>query len=141
MAYSSSVSITINAPIQKIWDALTTPEQVKQYFFDTNLTTDWKVGSPIFFRGEYGGKAYEDKGVVLEFSPMNTLSFNYWSSFSGIPDNPELYQILRYELTDTPEGVKITIHQSNTDTKERADHSAENWKKMLLGLKKFIETK
>ena len=74
MSYSSSVSIIINASPEKIWEALTVPEKVKEYFFGTNLVTDWKVGSPILFRGEWEGKAYEDKSTVLEFNPPHSLS-------------------------------------------------------------------
>lgn len=140
MTYSSSVSITINAPLEKIWNALTIPEQVKQYFFGTNLVTDWEVGSPIFFRGEYDGKPYEDKGKIIDFTPMKSLSFSYWSSFSGLEDKTELYQILRYDLSETQDGIKVAIDQSNTDTQERANHSAQNWKTVLEGLKKFVET-
>lgn len=143
MSYSSSVSIIINASPEKIWEALTVPEKVKEYFFGTNLVTDWKVGSPILFRGEWEGKAYEDKGTVLEFNPPHSLSFNYWSNFNGLEDKEELYQILRYEILEVKDGindgVKVTINQSNVDTQERADHSAKNWKMVLEGLKKLVE--
>lgn len=139
MAYSSSVSIIIKAPLEKVWSALTVPEQVKQYFFDTNLVTDWKVGSTVFFRGEYDGKSYEDKGKVIDFAPMKSLSFSYWSSFSGLEDKAELYQTLRYDLSETQDGIKVVIDQSNIDTQERANHSAQNWKTVLDGLKKFVE--
>ena len=74
MPYSSSASIVIEAPRTKIWDALTRPELIKQYFFGTNLVTDWTVGSPLFFRGEWSGTSYEDKGTVLSFDPMTGLS-------------------------------------------------------------------
>ena len=139
MPYSSSASITIEAPLAKIWDALTRPELVKQYFFGTNLVTDWKIGSPVLFRGEWEGKAYEDKGTVLSFDPMKGLSFNYWSGFSGLEDRPELRQIIRYAIDETPEGVRVSVEQSNVDTQERADHSAKNWQGVLAGLKKLLE--
>lgn len=139
MSYSSSASIVINAPIQKIWDALTVLEQVKQYFFGTNMVTTWQVGTPIFFRGEWEGKAYEDKGTVLSFVPPKSLSYNYWSGFSGIEDKEELYQILSYDLEESDGGVKVTINQSNVDTQERADHSSKNWAMVLEALKKFVE--
>jgi uncharacterized protein YndB with AHSA1/START domain len=138
MTYSSQSSIIIDAPKEKVWEALTEPEHVKHYFFDTNLVTDWKVGSPIYFRGEYNGTSYEDKGTVLAFDPMDSFSFNYWSSMSGIEDKPELYQVLVYTLADTPEGVKVTIDQSNVATEESANHSGENWKKVLEGLKEYV---
>lgn len=139
MGYSSSATIAINAPLEKIWNALTLPEQVKEYFFGTNLVTDWHIGSPIYFRGEYNGQPYEDKGKILEFAPMKSLSFSYWSSFSGLEDRPDLYQILRYTLSETQDGIEVTVDQSNTDTEERAKHSAENWKNVLEGLKQYVE--
>lgn len=40
MSYSSVASVVINAPCQRVWDALTKPELVKEYFFGTNLVTD-----------------------------------------------------------------------------------------------------
>jgi hypothetical protein len=55
MPHSTSSSIVIRAPRAKVWEALTQPEIVRTYFFGTNLVTDWKVGSPLFFRGEWDG--------------------------------------------------------------------------------------
>ena len=139
MSFSSSSSVVIKASLQKVWDGLTLPELVKQYFFGTNMVTDWKVGSPIFFRGEWEGKAYEDKGTVLEFNPLKSLSYNYWSGFSGVEDKPENYQILKYEVEEVEGGVKLTISQSNASSQESADHSAANWKMVMDGLKKLVE--
>jgi uncharacterized protein YndB with AHSA1/START domain len=140
MPYSSSASIVVQAPREKVWDAITKPEIVKAYFFGTNLVTDWKVGSPLFFRGEWEGRAYEDRGTVLSFQPKQSLSFDYWSSFSGLEDLPETRQIVRYDLEDTPEGVRLSIQQSNVDTQARADHSASTWQSVLTALKKLVET-
>jgi uncharacterized protein YndB with AHSA1/START domain len=138
--YSSSASILIRAPRQQVWEAVTKPDLVRKYFFGTLLTTDWRVGSPITFRGEWDGKAYEDLGTVRTFDPPRSLSFTYWSSFSGVEDKPELRQLIRYELADDDDGgVHVTIHQSNVDTQERADHSAKNWQTVLEGLKSLVE--
>jgi hypothetical protein len=76
---------------------------------------------------------------VLSFEPLNSLSFNYWSAFSGLEDRPELRQIVRYTLEDTDEGVLVTVDQSNVDTQEHADHGAKNWQGVLEGLKKLVE--
>lgn len=137
--YSSSATIVARASRDAVWEAITRPDLVKTYFFGTLLTTDWNVGSPITFRGEWDGKPYEDRGTVLSFERPLELSFNYWSSFSGIEDKPELRQIIRYELVEADGGVRVTIHQSNTDTEERADHSAKNWQVVLEGLKALVE--
>jgi uncharacterized protein YndB with AHSA1/START domain len=139
MSYSNGASIVVNASREKVWDALTKPGLVKQYFFGTNLVTDWTVGSALFFRGEWNGKAYEDRGTVLSFEPMRNLSFNYWSSFTGLEDKPELRQIIRYGLEDTSNGVLVTVDQSNVDTQEHADHGAKNWQGVLEAMKKLVE--
>jgi len=139
MSYTATASIRINALLKKVWVALTVPEQVKVYFFGSDLITDWKVGSPIFFRGEWDGKPYEDKGHVLSFEPEKTLSYDYWSALSGIPDKPELYQIIRYDLREESDGVEVTFTQSNVDTQENADRFSKNWDMVLKELKKFLE--
>lgn len=137
--FSATTSVTIKTSVSEVWKALTEPVLVKKYFFNTNLVTDWKVGSPIFFRGEWDGKSYEDKGTVLSFEPEKSLSYNYWSPLSGHADNPEQYQVLRYDVEPLDHGVKISITQSNVDTQENADHSSSNWKMVLDGLKKMLE--
>jgi uncharacterized protein YndB with AHSA1/START domain len=139
MPFSATVSQDIRASIEAVWDAITKPEIVKQYFFGTNLVTNWKVGSPLFFRGEWQGKPYEDRGIVLAFEPSKSLSYNYWSSFSGVEDKPETRQIIRFDLVRVDDGVRLTIHQSNVDTQARADHSAANWHSVLEALKQLVE--
>ncbi len=138
--YSSKASIVINASREKVWEALTKAEIVKQYFFGTDLDTTWEVGSPIFFRGEWEGKPYEDKGTVLEYVPLETLSYNYWSAFSGLEDKPELYQLIRFDLSDAEGGTEVTITQSNVATQETANHSANNWNMVFGGMKKLLES-
>lgn len=61
-----TVRKTIDAPASEVWSALITPETIKQYFFGSEVETDWEEGSPITFRGEYEGKHYEDKGEIRD---------------------------------------------------------------------------
>ena len=129
---------TVKADIEKVWDALTKPELVSQYFFGTNLDTDWKVGNPIFFNGEYDGNSYQEKGIVLEFLPNQKLSYSYLSSWTGLEDKPENYLEVIYEVKQTQDGTELKITQSNYD-EEKAKHSSEGWKTVIDGLKKIVE--
>ena len=86
------ITVTINAPKSKVWDALTNPAQIKKYMFGTDASSDWKVGSPITFRGVWEGKPYEDKGTILEMMKEKILKYNYWSNFSGDRDEPSNYR-------------------------------------------------
>src|SRR5690606_10134525 len=127
----------INAPIETVWDALTNPDIVKQYFFGSSQETDWQVGSPSLWTGSYEGTTYEDKGVVLEYIPLQKLSYSYLSSWAGLDDKPENYLLVTYEVRQVTDGTELTITQSNYD-EEKAKHSAENWEVVIDGMKKIL---
>jgi uncharacterized protein YndB with AHSA1/START domain len=137
--FNSKSTIAINAPASKVWDALTKPELIKQYLFGTEVTTDWQVGSPITYKGEWEGKAYEDKGKVLQIEKEKLLVSTFWSSLSGLADIPENYKTVRYELSADDKGIRLTITQDNNNSQEEADHSGQNWKMVLDGIKKMVE--
>jgi len=130
---------TINAPASKVWDALTKPELIKQYLFGTEVTTDWQVGSPIRYKGEWQGKPYEDKGEIVQIEPRKLLVSTFWSSLGGLPDTPENYNTVRYELSPEGDGTRLTVTQDNNSSEEAASHSEQNWQKVLDGIKKLLE--
>ena len=136
---TGKASIKIDAPSSQVWEALTTPEIIKKYFFGTNAISDWKVGSPLIFRGEWEGKQYEDKGTILKSIPGKLFQYKYWSSMSGIEDKPENYVTITYELTEKNDKTKLTITQENIPDEKTKEHSEQNWKKVLKGLKKLLE--
>ncbi len=136
--FKTEYSTIIKAARKKVWKAITDPSMVKQYFFGTDLETDWKVGNPIYFRGAFEGTAYEDKGTILEYHPMTKISYSYLSSWSGKEDHPDNYLIIKYLVEELEQGTRLTITQTNYD-QERADHSKENWKMVIDGMKNLIE--
>jgi len=137
--FTSKSATTINAPASKVWDALIKPELIKQYLFGTEVTTDWRVGSPITYKGEWEGKTYEDKGKVLQIEKGKLLVSTFWSSLSGLADIPENYKTVRYELSADDKGTRLTITQDNNISQEEADHSGQNWETVLEGIKKLVE--
>ena len=136
--FVAKASIRLKADQKTVWRALTDPAMIKQYFFGTNAVSDWKKGSKVFFRGEWEGKSYEDKGTILESSPPKRLQYNYWSSFSGTADVPENYAVVTYSLDAKGTETELTVTQ-DSPTSEARDHSETNWKSVLEGLKKLIE--
>lgn len=134
----STYNTTINATVEKVWEALINPEMVKKYFFGSSQETDWEIGSSILWTGEYEGTKYIDKGKVLAFLPNNKLSYSYLSSWSGLEDKPENYLLVTYEVKAIKSGTELTITQSNYD-EEKAKHAAENWAVIIDGLKKLVE--
>jgi uncharacterized protein YndB with AHSA1/START domain len=135
----ADATITIDAPKSKVWEALTQPQLIKQYLFGTEVTTDWQVGSPITYKGTWEGKPYEDKGKVLQIEPGKLLVSTFWSSLSGLPDAPENYKTVRYELSAEGSKTRLTVIQDNNASQEEASHSEQNWKMVLDGVKKLLE--
>ena len=135
----ATAAVSVNATPQKVWDALTQPQLIKQYLFGTEVSTDWRVGSPITYSGVWEGKSYQDKGRILEVLPGRRLVSTYWSGMSGKPDLPENYQTVRYELSPEGSGTRLTVTQDNNASQADADHSAQNWQMVLDGLKKLVE--
>jgi uncharacterized protein YndB with AHSA1/START domain len=132
-------SITINASRDKVWSALVTPAAIKQYMFGTDVRSDWKAGSPITWSGEWRGKPYQDKGVILKIAHDFALQYTHFSPLSGQPDKPENYHTVTIELSDAGTHTRVMLSQdSNTTEAERSD-SEKNWATVLGGLKKFVE--
>jgi uncharacterized protein YndB with AHSA1/START domain len=134
-----SKSITINAPAEKVWEAITNPDLVEKYFFGTRVDSDWQVGSPIIFRGEWEGKVYEDKGIIIKCVPHKTLQFSYWSNFSGDADSPENYSQITYDLVEKNGQTTLTISQNNVKSETAKADSEKNWDMVLDGLKALVE--
>ena len=135
----ANVSITIYASATKVWDYLTRPELIKQYFFETQTTSDWRVGGSITFEGEWEGRKYKDKGTILEIEQGKMIKFNYWSSMSGFEDLPINYVILTYDLFAGFNKTILTITQENIQTEKMKEHSEQNWMKVLKALKNLVE--
>jgi uncharacterized protein YndB with AHSA1/START domain len=132
--------ITINAPVEAVWRALTDPAAVKQYLHGTNMETTWEVGSPITWKGEWKGKAYEDKGTVLAVEPKKLLRTTHWSPMGGSEDKPENYHTVTYELAERGGETILNLKQDNNASREEAEAMAENnWGPVLEGLKAVAE--
>ena len=137
--FTSEARITIHSPASKVWDALTKPELIKQYLFGADVISDWKVGSPITYKGEWQGKSFEDKGKIIEFEPEKRLRSTHWSPLSGVPDSSENYHTVTYELSEKDGSTDVAIIQdNNANEKERAE-SEQNWRTVLDGMKKLLE--
>jgi uncharacterized protein YndB with AHSA1/START domain len=132
-------SITIDAPAERVWDALTKPDLIKRWFFGVDTETDWKVGSPIVHRGEYQGKPYEDKGTILEFEPTRSLVHSHWSPGSGVPDSPENYQRVSWTLAERDGKTELTVTEVNLPSEEARAVSEKSWKMVLGNLKELLE--
>ncbi len=137
----AQASITINAPADRVWNALTNPEIIRQYMFGTSVISDWKVGSQIVWKGVWEGKEYEDKGRILRSEKEKLLQYSHFSPLSGKPDRPENYHTVTIRLAADGDRTFVELSQDNNETDEARKHSEKNWQMMLEGLKGVLESR
>ena len=138
MAGSQFVYVTfIRSTQEKIWEALTTPEFMKQYWGPTS-DSDWKQGSPWnlkFADGRIG-----DTGEILESDPPNRLVIKWRNEF-----RPELkaegFSRCTIELEPANGAVKLSItHTSETADSKLIHAVSGGWPRILSNLKSLLET-
>ena len=136
---TARATIAIDAPADKVWQALVNPEAIKEYMFGTNVVSDWREGSAISWRGEFQGKKYEDKGILLRVAPREKLQYSHFSPLSGRPDEPENYHTVTIELSGHNGRTDVSLEQDKNPNEEARSDSEKNWATMLAGLKKYLE--
>ena len=119
--------------------ALTDPAQVSRWMVGTDVATDWQVGSPITWRGEMNGRAYEDKGQILVADRPSRLSMTHYSPLMGQPDEPESYHTVTYDLSPKGRGTRVVLTQDGNESAEQAEQFSANWQGMLDALKSTVD--
>jgi uncharacterized protein YndB with AHSA1/START domain len=135
---NASASVEIEAPVAEVWQALTTPSVIKQWFFGVDTQSDWTEGSDIVHMGEWRGKPYVDKGTIVRFEPERLLIHTHWSDLSGLSDRPEHYQEVTWALGERAGTTEPTV--SETNLPEQAKTVSEtSWTTVLGNLKELLE--
>ncbi|WP_350281309.1 SRPBCC domain-containing protein [Kribbella sp. HUAS MG21] len=129
--------IDIDAPAARVWDVLTSPDELKQVWFGAEVETDWQVGSPITWTGEWEGKPYQDKGEILAVEPERQLRLTHFSPLTGQPDTPDNYHTLTYTLTGN---THLKLEQDNNNSEAEANHSQSMWQTQLEKAKQAAES-
>lgn len=140
--YVARAETEVEAPRRAVWRVLTTNGSRPEIMFGAEVVSDWKLGSPIVWRGEWQGKSFEDHGRIIELEDQQEpwrIVLTHFSPLSGLPDEPENYHTLRFELDEVAGGTRITLDQDNNPTREAAAHSQANWAQMLEGVKAVAE--
>ncbi len=140
-------SIQINASTEKVWDALVNPEKTKIYMFGCETVSDWKVGSPLLWRGNHEGKEMVFvKGFILEIKLGQLLKYSVIDPFASYPDIPENHLNVTYQLTSQKGITTLTVTQHGfenvADGEKRfkdVSNNGDGWNPILIEIKKLVE--
>src|SRR5450631_2081619 len=108
-------SISIDAPLSKVWDALVNPAQTKKYMFGCEALSDWLPGSPLLWKGNYEGKDMVFvKGSIVKIEPERLLAYTTIDPNNpAMPDTPENYVTVTYRLTEENGKVLFSVEQGD----------------------------
>ena len=140
--------ININASIAVVWNALINPEQTKKYMFGCETVSDWKIGSLLIWRMDYEGKEFiAVKGTIVDIKPETFLAYTVIDPNNpSIPDLPENYLTVTYELTSENGQTILTVTQGDYSTVAEGEkrykesyNNGEGWNPILVEIKKLVE--
>lgn len=139
--------IIIDAPATKVWDVLVNPAQTKKYMFGCETISDWKVGSPLLWRGHHEGKdVVFVAGNVIEIKAPTLLKYSVIDAFATYPHTPENHLKVTYELREEGKQTKLTVIQDGFEGAAEGEkrykdtyNKGEGWNPILVLIKKIAE--
>jgi len=140
-------SIAINAPVAKVWDMLTNPEQTKKYMFGCETDSDWQLGSELLWKGVYEDKEMVFvKGNIIAIQPPVLLTYTVIDPNANMPDIPDNYLNVYYRLSEQDGITTLTVSQDGfekaADGEKRYNdvyNKGEGWNPILVEIKKVAE--
>lgn len=127
---------------ERLWEALTTPEFIREYWFGSTAESDFKPGSPWKLRMTDGSLA--DSGEILEAVPGKRLVIKWLNEWK--PEfKAEGFALCTMELEPVVDDIAPAVRLSVTHSIERADSGfigavSNGWPRILSNLKSLLET-
>jgi uncharacterized protein YndB with AHSA1/START domain len=136
---SSFVYVTfIRTTPEKLWEALTDAQFVRQYWFGVTVECAWKKGSP--WKLSYPDGRITDTGEILEIDPPRRLVIRWQNE--GKPElKAEGPSRCTFTLEPAGRAVKLTItHEIDRPESSLITAVSGGWPLVLSNLKSLLET-
>jgi uncharacterized protein YndB with AHSA1/START domain len=132
-------TIYIATTPEKVWQALTTAEFSRKYFFDNAVEVEQRVGGAYVVRQADG--AVHISGEVIEFNRPRKLTITFNVNW------PELIEklgptLVSYEIEPVGDAVRLTMTESHDRTidDDILSGGRQGWPAILSSLKSLLET-
>ena len=129
-------NIFINTSAQKLWEALTSPELISQYWNGFTMRSEWQSGAPIALYKQDGSLNW--KGKILAYDPYSLLSYTFDPSvdpnYTG-----ETVSKVSWKLNSSMGVMMLSItHEGLSDGFE--EHVSIGWPYFMSSIKSLLET-
>jgi uncharacterized protein YndB with AHSA1/START domain len=129
--------IYIETTPEKLWQALTSSEFSRRYWFGTELQSDFKVGSP--FALVMNGTT-TDVGEILEADPPRRLSYSFRHVLDDEMRNERPTKVV-FAIEPHGKLVKLTLtHEGFAEDSKLLDGISKGWPAILSSLKSLLES-
>lgn len=130
------IEITVNAPIQKVWDCWTQPKHITQWNFASDewccpkANNELVEGSKFSWRMEAkdGSMGFDFIGTYTDIQPIKSIKYSIEDGRSVIISFEEVNGGVRVQESFEAEGT-------NSDEMQRA-----GWQAILINFKKHVES-
>ena len=129
--------VSIRTTPETLWEALTTPDLTRKYWFGYRLEADWSVGSTWKLTSPEG--QVHAAGEIVEIDRSRRIVLT-WQDEIRLELTAEGYSHCTIDLEPKEDAVMLTITQSidHSDSKLIA-LVATSWPKVVSNLKSFVE--
>ncbi|MGH3645888.1 MAG: SRPBCC family protein [Micromonosporaceae bacterium] len=126
---------------EKLWQALTTPEFTRQYWWGREIESDFTAGSPIRLVHDHGTKLDID-GEVLAADPPKLLSYTFSDPDSRERGEKHSRVSFAIEPSTIFDGVvRLTVtHDDFAPGSPQFAGVSDGWLDILASLKTLLET-
>jgi uncharacterized protein YndB with AHSA1/START domain len=133
-------AVFIRATPQQVWDGITKPEFIAQYFYGSKTETSGKAGARIRSFAPDGKTVWRDDEII-ESDPPRRLVYS-WRSLYDEKLAKEPRSRVTWEIESQPDGVtKLTVTHDQLDSSPRtAANVSGGWIFIISGLKTLLET-
>ena len=131
-----TVETIVAAPIEKVWRAYTTPEDIKQWnaasddWHTTAASVDLRAGGAFSSRMEAkdGSMGFDFAGTYTNVVPHKLIEYAFGDRTAQV------------EFDDTPKGVKVRV-TFDSETTHSVEQQREGWQAILNNFARHVEAR
>lgn len=126
----------------QLWRALTDPLVTREWMYGCEMLSDFTVGGLVIWKGAEDGRVYA-RGVVLHIEKDALLSYSVFDPNTGVPDTPDNYLKITYELVPGDGGTSLIITQGDfsrvANGEKRYQDAVAGWDHALKSLSLVVD--
>ena len=129
------MQIFIRTTPERLWNALINGDMTRQYYFETQVVSNWQVGADYQYIKADGSPMI--RGEIVEINPPHKLVMTFhvlWST----PERAKHKSLVTFEIEPHDNICKLTL--THADLEAQASGIKEGWSEILSGLKTLLET-